>query len=112
MQGQSPLPILIDVLGGNGHRTISGAYWLNEPGEATIGRAGMERFREDLEKLTQGRKSAVLVFLCLSSECWMSYNASLRAVELGYTSVHWYRGGTAAWQRAGFEMREAAPYRR
>jgi PQQ-dependent catabolism-associated CXXCW motif protein len=112
MLGQSPPPVLIDVLGGDGHRTITGALWLREPGEATIGYAGTERFRQDLEKLTMGRKSASLVFFCLSSECWMSYNASLRAIEIGYTNVHWYRGGTNAWQRAGFGMREAEPYRR
>lgn len=112
MQGKSPVPILIDVLGGDGHRTIVGARWLREPGEATFGNAEQQRFREDLEKLTAGRKSAPIVFFCLSSECWMSYNAGLRALEMGYTNVHWYRGGTAAWQRAGFEMREAEPYRR
>lgn len=112
MLGQSPQPILIDVLGGDGHRTIAGALWLREPGEATIGYAGTERFRQDLDKLTMGRKSAPLVFFCLSSECWMSYNASLRAIEIGYTNVLWYRGGTASWQRAGFDMREAEPYRR
>ena len=112
MQGRSPAPILIDVLGGQGHRTVAGAHWLREPGEAPFGNAERERFREDLEKLTSGRKAAPIVFFCLSSECWMSYNAGLRALELGYTNVHWYRGGTEAWNRAGFEMREAEPYRR
>lgn len=112
MLGQPQRPVLIDVLGGDGHRTIAGAVWLREPGEGKFSRAESERFREDLEKLTMGRKSAPIVFFCLSSECWMSYNASLRAIELGYTNVFWYRGGTAAWQRAGLEMREAEPYRR
>jgi PQQ-dependent catabolism-associated CXXCW motif protein len=112
MLGQSPSPVLIDVLGGNGHRTIAGAHWLREPGEATFGNAEKERFREDLERLTVGRKSVPIVFFCLSSECWMSYNAALRAIDLGYTGVYWYRGGTTAWQRAGFAMREAEPYRR
>ena len=66
----------------------------------------------DLEKLTAGRKSVPIVFFCLSSECWLSYNAGLRAIELGYTNVHWFRGGTAAWERAGFEMMEAVPFQR
>jgi PQQ-dependent catabolism-associated CXXCW motif protein len=112
LRDQSPAPILIDVLDGEGHRTIPGAHWLREPGKAAFGRAEMESFREDLEKLTKGRKSAPIVFFCLSSECWLSYNAGLRALDQGYTNVFWFRGGTAAWQRAGFEAREAEPYRR
>jgi PQQ-dependent catabolism-associated CXXCW motif protein len=112
MQGQSPAPILIDVLDDQGHRTIPGARWLREAGKAEFGKAEMEKFREDLEKLTSGRKSAAIVFFCLNSECWLSYNAALRALELGYTNVHWFRGGTAAWNRAGFDTRETEPFRR
>lgn len=110
MQSQSPAPVLIDVLGGNGHRTIRGAYWLNGAGLGTD--TATERLRLDLEKLTGGRKAAPIVFFCLNSECWLSYNAGLRAIELGYTNVHWFRGGTVAWERAEFEMIEAIPYRR
>jgi PQQ-dependent catabolism-associated CXXCW motif protein len=112
LRDQSPAPILIDVLDGDGHRSIPGAHWLREPGKAVFGQAEAEGFRQDLEKLTKGRKSAPAVFFCLSSECWLSYNAGLRAIELGYTNVYWFRGGTAAWQRAGFETRESEPYRR
>jgi len=110
MQSQSPGLILIDVLGGDGHRTIRGAYWLKGAGLGTD--TETERLRLDLEKLTGGRKTAPIVFFCLNSECWLSYNAGLRAVELGYTNVHWFRGGTVAWERAQFEMVEAVPYRR
>lgn len=110
MQSQSPAPVLIDVLGGDGHRTLRGAYWLRGAGLGTD--AETERLRLDLEKLTGGRKAEPIVFFCLSSECWLSYNAGLRAIELGYTNVYWFRGGTEAWKRAGFEMREAEPYRR
>jgi PQQ-dependent catabolism-associated CXXCW motif protein len=112
LQEQSPAPILIDVLDGDGHRTIPGAHWLREPGKAAFGSDEVEGFRQDLAKLTKGRKSAPMVFFCLSSECWLSYNAGLRAIELGYTNVYWFRGGTAAWQRAGFETRESELYRR
>lgn len=31
----------------------------------------------------------------------MSYNAALRAINLGYRNVLWYRGGIEAWQAAG-----------
>jgi len=110
MQSQSSGPILIDVLGGDGHRTIRGSHWLKGAGLGVD--AETERLRLDLEKLTSGRKAAPIVFFCLNSECWLSYNAGLRAVELGYTNVSWFRGGTVAWERAQFEMMEAVPYRR
>lgn len=112
LRDQSPAPILIDVLTGDGHRTVPGARWLREAGTASFDNDARERLRLDLEELSAGRKAAPLVFFCLSSECWLSYNAGLRAIELGYTNVYWFRGGTAAWQRAGFETREAEPYRR
>jgi PQQ-dependent catabolism-associated CXXCW motif protein len=112
LRDQSPAPILVDVLTGDGHRTLPGARWLREAGRAPFGDAEREQLRLDLEKLTGGRKAAPLVFFCLSSECWLSYNAGLRALELGYANVYWFRGGTAAWQRAGFETRESQLYRR
>ena len=31
----------------------------------------------------------------------LAYNASLRAVKLGYSNVLWYRGGHEAWRLAG-----------
>ena len=109
---QSPAPILIDVLDGRRAPDDPRRHWLREPGKAVFGQAEADGFRQDLEKLTKGRKSAPIVFFCLSSECWLSYNAGLRAIELGYTNVYWFRGGTAAWQRAGFETRESEPFRR
>jgi len=113
MLGKSPAPVLLDVLDASGsHRSIPGAHWLREPGKAAYGSAEKEQFRGDLEKLTAGHKSAPLVFFCVSSQCWLSYNAGLRAVELGYTNVYWFRGGMDAWRKADFETKEAEPYQR
>lgn len=58
-------------------------------------------FGQYLQQVTQGRKDRPMVFYCQSSQCWMSYNAALRATRLGYTRVLWYRGGIEAWQQAG-----------
>ena len=38
----------------------------------------------------------------------MSYNASLRAIALGYTNVLWYRGGIEAWKQAGLPVQSTA----
>lgn len=62
-------------------------------------------FGQYLQQVTGGNKGAALVFYCQSVECWMSYNAALRAINLGYTQVLWYRGGIEAWQAAGLPTR-------
>ena len=65
--------------------------------------AEIARFQAALEKLTEGDKSRPLVFLGLSSDCWLSYNASLRAIAAGYKDVIWYRGGIDAWRGANLD---------
>jgi PQQ-dependent catabolism-associated CXXCW motif protein len=57
-------------------------------------------FGNYLQQVTAGDKEVPLVFYCQSVECWMSYNAALRAIRLGYTQVLWYRGGIEAWEQA------------
>ena len=60
-----------------------------------------------LQQMTRGRKDTPLVFYCQGPQCWMSYNAALRAINLGYQNVLWYRGGLDAWQRAGLPLMNA-----
>jgi PQQ-dependent catabolism-associated CXXCW motif protein len=101
----SPTPILIDVASGEGHLTLRGAYWL--PG---VGRGNhfldplQAQMAEYLEKLTKGDKTRPVVFFCVNAQCWLSYNASLRAAALGYLRVFWYRGGVEAWREAGLPL--------
>jgi rhodanese-related sulfurtransferase len=42
-----------------------------------------------------------VAFFCAGPRCWLSYNAALRAVRLGYRRVLWYRGGIEAWGAGG-----------
>lgn len=56
-------------------------------------------FGQYLDQVTQGNKARPLVFYCQSTQCWMSYNAALRAINMGFTQVYWYRGGVEAWQQ-------------
>ena len=58
-----------------------------------------QQFGQYLQQVTQGNRSRPLVFYCQSTQCWMSYNASLRAIRLGFSQVYWYRGGIEAWQQ-------------
>lgn len=103
---ESP-PIVIDVLEGTpGKRlTIPSAVWLGADGGAgRVFAAEREKFGAVLLKLTNADKSKPVVFFCLNVECWLSYNASLRAVEEGYKNVYWYRGGWKSWNTAKLPM--------
>ena len=101
LAGAEP-PVLFDVLGGELHDSLPGAIWLPGAGQ---GRGFDDAVQIQLAKLlelaTGGNRKRALVFYCASKSCWLSYNASLRAVRLGYTQVLWYRGGIQAWLDAG-----------
>ncbi len=58
------------------------------------------QFGAFLKQVTQGRNDVPLVFYCGGMQCWMSYNAALRASRLGYRQVLWDRGGLEAWKAA------------
>ena len=108
MLGPGP-PVLIDVLGGQGHKTLPGAVWLKGPGPGPRRTAKRTKKLEArltaiLDGLTEGDRTRTLVFFCLSAECWLSYNATLRASALGWPDVRWYRGGTQAWRKAKLPM--------
>lgn len=97
--GKAPF-IVFDVLGQP--EILPGAVpavWLAQPG--TFDDQVQRQASQMLSELTRGRKDTPLVFYCLSRECWMSYNAALRAIHAGYTNVLWYRGGIEAWKWAG-----------
>lgn len=103
---QQGLPVqLIDVLGLEQTlpRAVS-APWAAAGGDFED--ETQQHLAQFLERLTRGRSDTALVFFCAGRECWLSYNAALRAVQLGYRNVLWYRGGMRAWHRAGQPFEE------
>jgi PQQ-dependent catabolism-associated CXXCW motif protein len=101
----APPPLLIDVLGGNLTASLPGAIWLSGAGLGSGFDDKIQgRLASVLAELTGGDKAKALVFFCLSKTCWLSYNASNRAVALGYSHVYWYRGGHNAWAAASLAM--------
>lgn len=105
LQGAQAPYVVLDVLGGT--ETLPGAVpavWMAQPGSFDDGT--QRQAEQMLEQLAQGRKDVALVFYCLSRECWMSYNASLRAIHAGYANVLWYRGGIEAWKQAGLPTQQ------
>ncbi len=108
LAGASP-PVLIDVLSEGGHVTLPGAVWIAGAGRGTNFMDPVQSvLAQLLDKLSGGDKARGLVFICASSQCWLSYNAALRAVAAGYDRVYWYRGGIEAWGAAGLPTARTA----
>jgi PQQ-dependent catabolism-associated CXXCW motif protein len=100
-----PQPLLFDVLGGEGHASLPGAIWLPGAGRGESFTDSIQfQLARVLEATTKGDRSRPIVFFCQGPQCWLSYNAALRAVALGYRAVYWYRGGIEAWLEAGGEL--------
>jgi len=103
-------PVLLDVVGGEGHESIPGAVWLPGAGRGQgFNDAVQGQLARALQVLTGGALARPIVFFCAGVNCWLSYNASLRAAALGYAEVYWYRGGIEAWIEAGGDL---SPMRR
>jgi PQQ-dependent catabolism-associated CXXCW motif protein len=101
------VPVLtLDVLGGA--EMIQGAvYAVQASSPGTFNDRTQQQFGQFLQQATGGNKQHPIVLYCLSPECWMSYNASLRAINLGYTNVMWYRGGIESWKKAGLPVQRS-----
>jgi PQQ-dependent catabolism-associated CXXCW motif protein len=110
MLEQDPRPYLIDVLGGGIHRTIAGAFWMLGAGAGDMSKDEEARFAKAIAAFAGGDKTRPMVFFCVDSECWLSYNAALRAIALGYANVMWYRGGIASWRIGENPMTQSDPF--
>jgi PQQ-dependent catabolism-associated CXXCW motif protein len=100
--------LVFDVLGGQ--ERIPGALAAVPAAQAGSFRdQTQQEFGGFLRQMTQGSADTPLVFYCLSSHCWMSYNAALRAINMGYRNVLWYRGGIEAWKAAGQRVEPNGP---
>ena len=105
---QREVPVRVfDVLGAaQGLPQAIPAAWAAQPGR--FDDETQSRLAQLLRQASGGRRDVALVFYCGGPQCWMSYNAALRAIQLGYPNVMWYRGGMEAWQRAGQALSGAA----
>lgn len=103
-QGQQSGLLVFDVLNGNQHLPMAqNAVGAAQPG--SFNDQTQQQFGQYLEQVTQGNRSRPMVFYCQGPQCWMSYNAALRAIHMGYSQVYWYRGGVEAWgQMQGMAM--------
>ncbi|MEI9983141.1 MAG: PQQ-dependent catabolism-associated CXXCW motif protein [Aliidongia sp.] len=89
-------------------RDIPGSLWLPDVGRGALSPAVDRWFQDRLARATAGNKNRALVFYCLS-QCWMSWNATKRAVQYGYRRAYWYPDGSDGWEKAGLPLAEARP---
>lgn len=116
-------PQLIDVLPANGarvepvsgawadvpaHRDIPGSHWLPNVGRGSIEPWQQAYFAGRLAELSKGDKGAAIVIYC-QSDCWMAYNALMRARELGYTRLYWFPEGSDGWRDFDSELVSVTP---
>lgn len=88
-------------------RDIPGSIWLPEVGRGVLSEPIETWFRSSLERLSAGDKAATLVFYC-RGDCWMSWNATKRALAWGYAGAQWYRDGTDGWETAKLPFSETS----
>jgi PQQ-dependent catabolism-associated CXXCW motif protein len=90
------------------HKSIPGAVWLANVGYGVVPEPLLQAFQAQLEMLTEGNRSRMLVFFCLR-DCWMSWNAAKRAISWGYSNVAWLPDGTDGWTEALLPLSDVAP---
>ncbi len=106
LANQQVKALVFDILGGP--EVIPGALAASpaaQPGTFTD--QTQQEFGRFLQQMTQGNKEIPLVLYCQSTQCWMSYNAALRAINMGFKNVLWYRGGIEAWKAGGQQVQSA-----
>lgn len=107
-KGMGADPMTGDWLNSEIHETIEGSVWLPEVGRGYVESEHIQFFEANLEQLTAGNEQTPLLFFC-TADCWQSWNAAVRAIELGYTNVIWYPEGTDGWREAGLNLVVAEP---
>lgn len=106
LQNQQVRALVFDVLGAS--ETLPNAIPAVPASQAgSFADQTQQQFGQFLQQMTGGSRETPLVFYCMSTQCWMSYNAALRAINMGYTNVLWYRGGLEAWKQAGQQIQQA-----
>ena len=83
------------------HRSLPGALWWPEVGRGALPSGAEAHFAERLRAATGG-DGRLVVFFCLN-DCWMSWNAALRAAALGLRAA-WFPEGVDGWEAAGLPV--------
>ena len=114
--------VLLDVLAARGggpdpldgawrltetHDQIPGSTWLPDVGTGTLDARMTRYFKDNLARLAGPPPGERPLLIYCQANCWMSWNASRRAILWGYRDVHWYPLGTDGWRDAGLALAPA-----
>jgi adenylate cyclase len=100
-------PVVIDTLTNSWGRSIPGAVGLKYAGlGGSFTDTTQDRLRSKMRELTAGDLNRPVVAVGWNSERFDGRNLALRLAALGYTQVHWYRGGREAWEVNGMPETE------
>lgn len=103
-------PIVIDTLGHFWGTSLPNAIGLPNSGVGGKLTDSMQsRLGRMMQQLTSSDVSTPIVAVGFNSERFDGRNLALRLVDLGYTNVHWYRGGREAWEVAGLMVAPLVP---
>jgi PQQ-dependent catabolism-associated CXXCW motif protein len=87
---------------------IPASVWLPDTGYGALAPVMEAYFEQGLRRATNNDRDRTIVFYCLAN-CWMSWNATKRALALGFSHVAWYPDGTDGWAAAGLPMEPRSP---
>ncbi|MEN3793097.1 PQQ-dependent catabolism-associated CXXCW motif protein [Fulvimarina sp. MAC3] len=87
---------------------IPGSIWLVDTGYGELAPVMKTYLLDGLDRAVEGDRSKPVVIYC-DRDCWMSYNAAKRAIENGFTNVHWYPEGMQGWAEAGYPLERNEP---
>ncbi|SFG72039.1 PQQ-dependent catabolism-associated CXXCW motif protein [Palleronia marisminoris] len=86
---------------------IPGSTWLPNTGYGVLAPEVQAYFEAGLASI--GEATTPAVFYCLK-DCWMSWNAAKRAIELGLEDVHWFPDGTNGWVERDLPLEPLKPW--
>lgn len=93
-------------------QSIPGAFWFPNTGFGKLPPDRLAYLADGLAAITQDFKAAPIVVFCLA-DCWMSWNVARRLIlDLGYTNVSWFPGGTDDWEFEDLPVEVIEPYPR
>ena len=90
------------------HPVIPGGIWIPGAGLGAISAPVERLFRAQLARGTGSDLAHRIVIYCHQS-CWLSWNASKRAISYGYRNVYWFPDGMEGWHAAGLPSAVAEP---
>ncbi len=110
LRRSAPAPLVIDVINlefragrfllTEPHASVPGAIWLPNTGKGDLDESWRDYLLDNVRARTAGRRDHPVVVLC-KSDCWLSWNATRRLAEAGYSQLYWLRDGIDSWQNAG-----------